>query len=48
MKISTKKLKELIAEEKQANKMYLRYGFKTIAKQEKSHAMKLAKLLRGR
>jgi len=48
MKISTKKLKELISEEKQANKMYKSYGLKGIAKQEKSHAIKLTKILRSR
>ena len=48
MKISTKKLKELISEEKQANKMYKSYGFKDIARQEASHAKKLSNILKGR
>lgn len=48
MRISTKKLKELITEEKQANKMYMSYGLKGIAKQERSHAVKLGKMLRSR
>ena len=47
-KISNKKLKELISEEKQANKMYESYGLKSIAKQERSHAFKLNKILRSR
>lgn len=47
-KITDKKLIELISEEKQANKMYKSYGFKDIAKQEKSHAIKLSKILRAR
>ena len=48
MKISNKKLKSLIAEEKQASKEYRAYGFRGIAKQERSHAVKLAKVLRSR
>lgn len=47
-KISDKKLKELISEEKQANKMYQSYGFNSIAKQERSHANKLTKILKDR
>lgn len=48
IKVSNKKLKELIKEERQANRMYKSYGFKSIAKQEKSHAIKLNKILRSR
>lgn len=48
MKISDKKLKELISEEKSASKMYKQYGFEDIAKQETSHAKKLSKVLRSR
>lgn len=48
MKISTKKLKELISEEKQASKMYRSYGLFGIAKQEKGHAVILSKMLRSR
>lgn len=48
MKISTKKLKSLISEEKQANKMYKSYGLYGIAKQERGHAIKLEKMLRDR
>jgi len=48
MRISNKKLKELISEEKQANKMYQSYGLRGIAKQERSHAIKLGKMLRSR
>lgn len=45
VRISNKKIKELIKEEKKANKMYQNYGLKTIAKQEKGHAIKLSKIL---
>lgn len=46
--IPTKKLKLLISEEKQASKMYKSYGLFGIAKQEKSHAIKLSNILRSR
>ena len=48
MRISTKKLKALIKEENMASKEYKSYGLHGIAKQEKSHAVILSKILRGR
>ena len=48
MRISTKKLKALIKEEKMASKEYKSYGLHGIARQEKSHAVALSMMLRSR
>lgn len=48
MRISTRKLKALIKEEKMASKEYKSYGLYGIARQEKGHAVILSKILRGR
>ncbi len=47
-KVTTRKLKSLIREEKMAAKMYRRLGYPNIAKQEAGHARKLTKELNRR
>lgn len=46
MKLTKKKIKALIKEEKSASKMYRKYGLKKIAKQEAQHFKFLSKKLR--
>lgn len=46
MKLSKKKARELIREEKQSSKMYKRYGFKKLSKQESNHAKFLKRFLK--
>lgn len=46
MKMTRRKIKELIREEKGASKMYIKYGYPNIAKQERSHARILSKRLK--
>lgn len=48
MKLTQKKIKELIVEERQASKMYRGYGFPKIARQESGHKKFLTKLLKER
>jgi len=48
MRITNKKIRELITEEKNASKMYRKYGFDSIAKQETGHSKFLGKLLKER
>jgi hypothetical protein len=47
MKLTSRKIKYLIREEKSASKMYKSYGLKGISKQESSHASKLTRMLKG-
>jgi hypothetical protein len=46
MKITKKKLRKLITEEKQSAKEYRKYGFKGPAKDESRHARYLKRKLR--
>jgi hypothetical protein len=46
MRITKRKLKALIKDERMASKEYAKYGFKGLAKDEKSHSVYLTKMLR--
>jgi len=46
MKPSKKRLRVLIREEKQASKMYRKYGYKKLAKDESSHKRYLQRQLK--
>lgn len=48
MKITDRKLRHLVAEERATAKQYKRYGFRKEASQEAEHSKHFAKLLKGR
>lgn len=48
MRITEKKLRELIKDEKKASKEYRGYGFNRLAKQEHQHSIFLGNKLKGK
>lgn len=48
MRLTKRKIRSLIKEEKAANKMYRGYGLYGIAKQEHGHSQKLKKMLESK